>query len=150
MQETERKFTVDPEKWSCVNKPVPQRINQGYLVREAEKTIRIRTKGNKGYLTIKGETNGITRDEFEYEIPISEAHELLEKFVEKALYKDRYELMVGDHLWEVDEFRGTLEGLIIAEIELGAEDEAFIPPDWILQDVSDNPDYYNSNLINKL
>jgi len=150
MQEIERKFTVDHEKWALIPKPLPQRIVQGYLVREPEKTIRIRTKGSKGYLTIKGKTTGISREEFEYEIPFSEAEQLLTHFAEKVLIKDRFEIKLEQHLWEVDVFHGKLEGLIIAELELQREDETFSIPEWIKEDVSDNPNYYNSNLIDKL
>ncbi|MCE2711329.1 MAG: CYTH domain-containing protein [Cryomorphaceae bacterium] len=150
MQEIERKFTVDHEKWALIPKPLPQRIVQGYLVREPEKTIRIRTKGSKGYLTIKGKTTGISREEFEYEIPFSEAEQLLTHFAEKVLIKDRFEIKLEQHLWDVDVFHGKLEGLIIAELELQREDETFSIPEWIKEDVSDNPNYYNSNLIDKL
>lgn len=150
MQEIERKFTVDHEKWALIPKPIPLRIVQGYLVREPEKTIRIRTKGSKGYLTIKGKTTGISREEFEYEIPFTEAEYLLTHFAVKVLIKDRFEIKLEQHLWEVDVFHGKLEGLIIAELELKKEDETFSTPEWIKEDVSDNPRYYNANLVDEL
>ena len=147
--EIERKFLVDKEKWELVNKPAPKRIVQAYLVRTPEKTIRVRVKDEKGFLTIKGPTVGISRSEFEYEIPLNEANELIEQFADKVIEKYRYEITVGYHLWEVDEFHGKLEGLLLAEIELTSEDEAFEKPDWVAEDVSLDQQYFNSNLVEK-
>lgn len=147
--EIERKFLVDHEKWMMVEKPEPKHIVQAYIMNLPEKTLRVRTKGNKGFLTIKGKTVGISRSEFEYEIPLDDAKQLIHQFTDKQLSKDRYEIKVGDHLWEVDEFHGKLEGLILAEIELSSEDETFELPFWILEDVSLDPEYYNSRLIEK-
>ena len=150
MIEIERKFTVDAEKWGNTPKSEPKRIVQGYILRDSEKTIRVRTIENRGYLTIKGKTIGIARSEFEYEIPYQEATELLERCVDKVLTKDRYEVRSNHHLWEVDEFRGQLDGLIIAELELKHENESFEIPDWVIEDVSLDPQYYNASLIDKL
>ena len=147
--EIERKFLVDKEKWELVSKPKPKRIVQAYLVRLPEKTIRVRIKDEKGFLTIKGPTVGISRSEFEYEIPLNEANELIEQFADKIIEKYRYEIAVGNHLWEVDEFHGKLEGLMIAEIELTSEDEAFGKPDWVTEDVSLDQQYFNSNLVER-
>jgi CYTH domain-containing protein len=147
--EIERKFLVDKEKWELVNKPAAKRIVQAYLVRTPEKTIRVRVKDEKGFLTIKGPTVGISRSEFEYEIPLNEANELIEQFADKTIEKYRYEIAVGNHLWEVDEFHGKLEGLMIAEIELTSEDEAFGKPDWVTEDVSMDQQYFNSNLVDR-
>lgn len=147
--EIERKFLVNKEKWELVNKPKPKRIVQAYLVRLPEKTIRVRVKGDKGFLTIKGPTIGISRSEFEYEIPLNEANELIEQFADKIIEKYRYEIAVGDHLWEVDEFHGKLVGLMIAEIELTSEDETFEKPDWVTEDVSMDQQYFNSNLVER-
>ena len=147
--EIERKFLVDKAKWAKVNKSIPQRIVQAYLVRTIEKTIRVRVKGKKGFLTIKGPTIGITRSEFEYEIPLNEADELIEQFADKIIEKDRYEITVGNHLWEVDEFHGKLEGLMLAEIELTSENEEFEIPDWVTEDVSIDEQYFNSNLVER-
>lgn len=147
--EIERKFLVDKEKWELVGKPKPKRIVQAYLVRLPEKTIRVRIKDEKGFLTIKGPTVGISRSEFEYEIPLNEANELIEQFADKTIEKYRFEITVGNHLWEVDEFHGKLEGLMIAEIELTSEDEAFEKPDWVTEDVSLDQQYFNSNLVER-
>jgi adenylate cyclase len=149
MQEIERKFLVDATKWALITKPEPKRIAQGYLLSDINKTVRVRTKGKKGYLTIKGKTVGISRTEFEYEIPLEEAEQLLKDFTTKALIKDRYEITVDRHLWEVDVFYGKLEGMILAEIELRSEDEQFTIPDWATLEVSEDPAYYNANLIEK-
>ena len=149
LMEIERKFLVDKAKWAKVNKSIPQRIVQAYLVRTIEKTIRVRVKGKKGFLTIKGPTIGITRSEFEYEIPLNEADELIEQFADKIIEKHRYEITVGNHLWEVDEFHGKLEGLMLAEIELTSENEEFEIPDWVTEDVSIDEQYFNSNLVER-
>lgn len=147
--EIERKFLVDHEKWMMVEKPNPSHIVQAYIMNSLDKTLRIRIKGKTGYLTIKGKTVGISRSEFEYEIPLSDAQQMIQQFTEKQISKYRYELMVGKHLWEVDEFHGKLEGLILAEIELKSEDENFELPFWVAEDVSTDPEYYNSRLIER-
>lgn len=147
--EIERKFLVDKEKWELVSKPKPKRIVQAYLVRLPEKTIRVRLKDEKGFLTIKGPTVGISRSEFEFEIPLNEAIELIEQFADKIIEKYRFEIAVGNHLWEVDEFHGKLEGLMIAEIELTSENEYFVKPKWALEDVSMDQQYFNSNLVER-
>jgi len=148
--EIERKFTVDIEKWAEVIKPQPISIAQSYLSSSPECTVRVRLKGEKAYLTIKGKTNGISRSEFEYEVPIDEAIEMMNTLSSKTLSKKRYEINVGNHLWEVDVFEGKLAGLIIAEIELTSEDEVFELPEWVIEDVSHDVQYYNSNLIERL
>ena len=149
MQEIERKFTVDIEKWNKIEKPEPTQIAQSYLSTNPECTVRVRIKGKKGFLTIKGKTIGISRSEFEYEIPLEEAQQMISTLAEKTLSKLRYEVQIDNHLWEVDLFQGKLDGLIIAEIELNNENEHFTKPDWALEDVSDNIEYYNSRLIEK-
>ena len=147
--EIERKFLVNKEKWELVNKSAPNRIVQAYLVRTPEKTIRVRVKDEKGFLTIKGPTVGISRSEFEYEIPLNEANELIEQFADKIIEKYRFEITIGNHLWEVDEFHGKLEGLMIAEIELTSEEETFEKPDSVTEDVSMDLQYFNSNLVER-
>ncbi len=147
--EIERKFLVNEELWNRAEKPEPKLIIQAYLHRSPEKTIRIRVKGDKGFLTIKGPTNGISREEFEYEIPLEDATQLIEQFADKVLSKKRYEIPMGEHVWEVDVFLDNLEGLIIAEIELNAEDELFLKPEWTTEDVSHDAQYFNANLIEK-
>ena len=148
--EIERKFLVKEQLWQGIEKPSPSRIVQAYLVNSAEKTVRIRIKGTKGFLTIKGPTQGISRAEFEYEIPLKDADDLISTFAEKVIEKFRYEISFKNHLWEVDVFTGKLEGLYLAEIELNSEDEHFELPDWVGEEVSTDPNYYNSNLINKV
>lgn len=148
--EIERKFLVKEQLWQGIEKPSPSRIVQAYLVNSAEKTVRIRIKGTQGFITIKGPTQGISRAEFEYEIPLKDADELISTFAEKVIEKFRYEISFKNHLWEVDVFKGKLEGLYLAEIELNSEDEHFELPDWVGEEVSTDPNYYNSNLINKV
>jgi adenylate cyclase len=150
IMEIERKFTVDIEKWAKVIKPQPISIAQSYLSSSPECTVRVRLKGDKAYLTIKGKTSGISRSEFEYEVPVSEAKEMINTLSSKTLSKKRYEINVGNHLWEIDVFEGNLAGLIIAEIELSSEDEQFELPEWVIEDVSHDTQYYNSNLIARL
>ncbi len=147
--EIERKFLVDKKAWELVEKPIPKKIIQAYLFRSPEKTIRVRIKGNKGFLTIKGKTTGISRSEFEYEIPFAEAEQLISEFADKTILKNRYEIKVGNHLWEIDEFHGKLEGLLLAEIELSDEAEEFELPTWATSDVSTDENYYNSKLIER-
>lgn len=147
--EIERKFLVDKEKWALVEKPAPKQIVQAYLVNTPDKTVRVRIKGDKGFITIKGATIGITRSEFEYEIPLDDAKQLIAQFAEKVIDKQRYEINVGNHLWEIDEFHGKLEGFILAEIELESEDEKFALPEWVTTDVSTDPEYFNSKLIER-
>jgi CYTH domain-containing protein len=110
--------------------------------------VRVRTINNKGYLTIKGITVGASRLEFEYEIPIADADELLDSLCEKPLIdKYRYKVDYGTLTWEVDEFFGENEGLIVAEVELQSEDQLFDRPEWVTEEVTTDPRYYNSNLI---
>jgi len=148
--EIERKFLVKEQLWEAIEKPSPSRIVQAYIANSAEKTVRVRIKGTKGFLTIKGPTQGISRSEFEYEIPLKDAEELISTFAEKVIEKFRYEISFKNHLWEVDVFTGKLEGLYLAEIELSSEEEHFELPDWVGEEVSTDPNYYNSNLINKV
>ena len=145
-QEIERKFLVDDDKWNKLEKPVGKQLSQGYLTSGASTTIRVRTAGDKGFLTIKGKTVGISRPEYEYEIPRAEANELLDNFAITNLSKIRYEIEYAGKLWEVDVFKGDNEGLIVAEIELESEDELFEKPGWITEEVTDDKRYYNSRL----
>lgn len=147
MKEIERKYLVTDEILHVIKYLQSKKIEQGYISNIDGKTVRVRTKGEKGYLTIKGKTVGISRDEFEYEIPLIDAKQLLTNFCTKVLEKERYDIVIGEKKWEIDVFHGKLEGLIIAEIELESETEEFSLPDWIEKDVSDDPQYYNSNLV---
>lgn len=144
--EIERKFLIQQEKWEALEKPRPVRIAQGYLHSEKNKTIRVRVKGAKGFLTIKGETVGISRAEFEYEIPLQDAQILLSTMCAHVLEKDRYEIRMGEHIWEADVFYGANEGLLMAEIELEAENTPFSKPEWVGEEVSLDRRYFNSYL----
>jgi len=149
MKEIEYKFLVDHQAWSNVDKPKPTLIVQGYISKNADAIVRVRIKGDKGYLTIKGKTVGITRSEFEYEIPLKDAEEMVDLFTTKHIRKHRYEIVVGGKTWEIDEFHGKLEGLIVAELEVESEEEIFQKPNWVTTDVSTDPSYFNAVLIDR-
>ena len=109
----------------------------------------MRVKGDKAWLNIKGATTGIARPEYEYEIPLSDGQEILEKLVRTPIIdKTRYLVVRGDHTWEIDEFYGDNRGLLVAEVELGSADEAFERPEWLGPEVSDDPRYLNAALVN--
>lgn len=145
-KEIERKFLVSGTKWKELAKGITYR--QGYLSTVKERTVRVRTIGENGYLTIKGISVGATRSEFEYEIPVSDANFILANLCEKPIIeKKRYKIEFNNFVWEVDEFYGDNKGLIVAEIELTAENEKFDLPDWIGKEVTDDSKYFNSNLI---
>jgi CYTH domain-containing protein len=142
--EIERKFLVNPKKWQPNDEGT--QLKQAYLSLAPNPTVRVRIAGDKAFLTIKGRSENISRPEFEYEIPVSEASEMLELAISKPVEKIRYEVMHEGCLWEVDVFSGKNDGLILAEIELESEDQNFTVPDWILKEVSDDSRYYNSFL----
>ena len=121
-------------------------IIQGYLSRVPERTVRIRIKNDSAYITVKGKSEGAGRLEYEYEIPKGDALEMLELCIPPILEKIRYHVTFQGHLWEVDEFMGDREGLVIAEIELISDEEEYPIPDFIGENVTGNPKYYNSNL----
>ncbi|WP_291098452.1 MULTISPECIES: CYTH domain-containing protein [unclassified Flavobacterium] len=147
MIEIERKFltTSDAFKREAF---AQNRIAQGYLSSVPERTVRVRIKGDKGFLTIKGASNesGISRFEWEKEIPVDEAQKLLLLCEKGVIDKTRFEVKIGNHIFEVDEFYGENEGLIIAEIELGSETETFEKPSWLGKEVTNDNRYYNSYL----
>ena len=147
-QEIERKFLVNGD--FKAEAYLSTRIVQGYLSSVPGRIVRVRVKGDKGYITIKGQTNdtGVSRFEWEKEIPMDEALSLLELAEPGIIDKTRYLVKNtdGQHVWEVDEFHGDNEGLIMAEIELAAEDEPFDKPDWIGKEVTGDLRYYNSML----
>jgi len=149
MQEIERKFLVLSDAFKAAA-TTQNRIVQGYLNSDPERTVRVRIKGNKGFLTIKGKGNasGTTRLEWEKEIPVSDA-ELLLPLCEKGMIdKIRYEVPVGKHVYEVDVFSGDNDGLIVAEIELNTEEELFEKPSWLGKEVTGEERYYNAFLSN--
>ena len=144
-KEIERKFLVAHQAWrESVN--TIHVFRQGYLSYDSERTVRVRATEVTGYLTIKGITEGLTRDEFEYEIPLADALALLQLCERPAVEKKRYIVPNGAHVWEVDVFEGVNEGLVVAEIELGSEDEAFDKPNWLGNEVSGDRKYSNSAL----
>jgi adenylate cyclase len=147
MIEIERKFLVKSEEFKK-NSFAKNEISQGYLNSNPERTVRVRIKGNQGYLTIKGKGNetGLSRFEWEVAIPVNEARILLELCESGIINKIRYEIKFGNHVYEVDEFFGENAGLFLAEIELQSEDEAFEKPDWLGEEVTNNQKYYNSYL----
>lgn len=148
-KEIERKFLVIGDFKSQAFRS--ERITQGYLSSVPERTVRVRIKGNEGFITIKGLSNasGLTRYEWEKEIPVDEARELLQLSEPGMIDKSRYLVQVGKHVFEVDEFYGENQGLIIAEIELQSEDEPFEKPEWLGEEVTGDPRYYNAMLSKK-
>jgi len=144
--EIERKFLVNSAKWAAAEKPKREFYRQGYMLTDPNKTIRVRATDTKGFLTIKGKTEGASRAEFEYEILKEEAIQLLNMFAVSDLTKYRYKVVFAEKLWEVDVFLGENEGLIVAEIELSSEREIFDLPDWAAEEVTAEKKYYNSNL----
>ena len=148
--EIERKFLVKSSAFKT-EAFKNTKIVQGFLSTNKKRTVRVRLKGEQGFLTIKGASskNGLSRFEWEKEISKSEAEDLLKLCKKGIIDKIRYEIKVENHIFEVDEFFGENEGLIVAEVELQAEDEAFTKPDWLGKEVTGNIKYYNSQLSSK-
>ncbi len=145
-REIERKFLVAGDAWRALAEGVVYR--QGYLSTDADRTLRIRTVGDKGTLTVKGITVGATRTEFEYEIPLSDAEAMLDALcIRPLIEKTRHRIEFDGLVWEVDVFAGDNHGLVVAEVELAREDQAFRLPDWIGEEVTDDPRYFNTNLV---
>jgi len=144
--EIERKFLLQSDAWRDEVKD-SVRLVQGYVSRGDRSAIRVRVKDDVAHLNIKHSLDGINRLEYEYEIPLADAREILDQVALKPLIdKTRHHVVRGKHLWEIDEFYGDNAGLIVAEIELQSADEAFDKPDWLGQEVSLDQRYYNSNL----
>lgn len=145
-KEIERKYLVKLEAWTP--RDPGKYYKQGYLNSQKERVVRVRIAGDKGQLTIKGITTGVTRAEFEYAIPTEEAGLMLDNLCEKPLIeKHRHKETHGGKVWEIDVFHGENEGLVVAEIELKSENEAFERPAWVGEEVSSDPRYFNSNLL---
>lgn len=142
--ETERKFRVTNESWRENAAPGKQ-YRQGYLSR-GKNTVRVRVAADKAYLTIKGPSSGISRAEYEYEIPAADAEEMLKLCEGFIISKTRFIVMHGHHRWELDIFEAENEGLVIAEIELGSEDEVFDLPEWAGEELSHDPRFSNAAL----
>ena len=147
MIEIERKFLVTSDAFKA-EAFTQNRIKQGYLSAMPERTVRVRIKGNRGFLTIKGISNesGLSRFEWEKEIPVDEADKLLLLCETGVIDKTRFEVQSGNHIVEIDEFYGDNEGLIMAEIELKSESESFVKPIWLGEEVTNDKRYYNSYL----
>jgi CYTH domain-containing protein len=143
--EIERKFLVKGDGWRGLAEG--QYYCQGYIPTKDGRTVRVRIVGERGYLTIKGPAVGNTRSEFEYPIPVEDAREILETLCERPyIEKTRSKIVVGELTWEVDEFAGENQGLILAEVELNGENQEVELPDWIDKEVSGDARYFNSNL----
>lgn len=141
--EIERKFLVQGHGWKTSAGVL---YRQGYLNRDKNRTVRVRIAGDAAFLTVKGVSVGATRAEFEYAIPPADAQELLALCDGPLVEKTRHLVRVGDTLWEVDEFAGANAGLVVAEVELMAEDQPFARPDWLGEEVTHDARYFNSNL----
>ena len=145
--EIERKFLVNENDWRNGQGTM---YRQGYLNSDENRNVRVRVINDRGYLTVKGISQGATRVEYEYEIPKAEAEAMLDNLCEKPLIiKKRYKIEFKGFVWEVDEFLGENQGLIIAELELESENQVFIKPEWIGKEVTGDPKYFNSNLIHR-
>lgn len=145
--EIERKFLLHNDDWR-INADAGTRICQGYFAGPQRASIRVRIEGDAANINIKSAELGIRRLEYEYEIPLHEAEEMLEKLCEKPLIeKVRYHVSFSGFVWEVDVFSGDNDGMIVAEIELPSEDTKFDKPEWLGDEVSDDPRYYNVSLV---
>jgi len=142
--EIERKYLVKGEEWRALG--IPVQFAQGYLLADGIRTVRIRIAGKSGFLTIKGKSDGMSRKEFEYPIPLEDAHEMMELSTIPIIEKRRSRIDWKGKIWEVDEFEGKNKGLIMAEIELKSEEELFDIPPWIGEEVTGDIRYYNSYL----
>ena len=141
--EIERKYLVNGDEWRVADS---QFYCQGYLNRDANRTVRIRIAGNEAWLTVKSITTNMTRAEFEYSITLADAEQMLQLCEAPLIEKRRYVVDYEGMSWEVDEFLGENEGLVVAEIELESETQPFQTPPWIGEEVTDDPRYFNSRL----
>ena len=145
-KEIERKYLVKGDAWRGLTTGTHYR--QGYLNSDKERTVRIRSTGNKAYITIKGLTVGPSRPEYEYEIPVADGNAMLDTLAEHPLIeKKRYKISHGNVTIEVDEFLEENAGLVMAEVELESEDQIFDKPAWLGEEVTGDPRYYNANLV---
>ncbi|MCX7783691.1 MAG: CYTH domain-containing protein [Meiothermus sp.] len=144
--ETERKFLI--RSWGWKQGAVGVMYRQGYLCREEARTVRVRIAGDKAYLTIKGQVQGMTRLEYEYPLPLADAQELLDRLCLRPLIeKTRYRVEYRGRVWEVDEFAGENQGLVVAEVELKLPEQPLELPDWVGEEVTHDPRYLNANLV---
>ena len=146
--EIERKFLLRDDSWKAG--AGGKLYRQGYLSAAVERNVRVRIIGDQGYLTVKGRASGITRLEFEYEIPLADAERMLDDLcLEPLIEKTRYLVAHRGMTWEIDEFAGDNAGLVVAEIELREEAQEIEFPSWVRREVTDDPRYLNSNLVQK-
>ncbi len=146
--EIERKYLVEIDKF--IKPDEGQIIKQAFLNSEKERVVRVRISGSDAFLTIKGISRGMSRNEYEYSIPLRDAEELIEDLCEKpVIEKTRYRLEYKNHIWDIDIFAGDNDGLVMAEIELQSEGEEFELPEWVGEEVTKDERYYNSNLTRK-
>ncbi|RMH70250.1 MAG: CYTH domain-containing protein [Gemmatimonadetes bacterium] len=143
--EIERKFLVTGNEWR--SEATGQYLQQGYISTQPERTVRVRIVANTAYLAIKGKSRGASRLEFEYEIPIADARELMQLCEHLPLEKTRYRLEVDGLIWEIDVFEGQNQGLILAEVEVNYLDQPLRLPSWVGQEVTGDPRYFNSYLV---
>lgn len=148
-KEIERKFKVINNSYKQLAFKNHE-IVQAYLSDRKEATVRVRIRDKEAFLTVKGVNHGIERSEWEYSIPVDEARSIIKECCSDVLSKTRYLVNYGDKIWEIDEFHGHLEGLVLAEVELSAPDEPIAIPDFAGEDVSNDSQYYNSNLIKQI
>ena len=145
--EIERKFLVKNDSWQS-QVISSDHLKQAYLANQQNASVRVRIAGERAHLNIKSATLGIRRSEFEYEIPVEDAEAMLEAVAQRPFIdKVRYQVRCGAHVWELDRFEGENAGLVVAELELKHEDESFELPDWAGEEVSEDPRYYNVNLV---
>jgi adenylate cyclase len=145
--EIERKFLIRNDEWRR-DADAGRLFRQGYLIGARQASVRVRIEGDRGFLNIKSMTLGVTRQEYQYPIPLDEAEEMLATLCEQPLVeKTRYCVRHGGHIWEIDVFAGDNAGLVVAEVELNSERESVELPPWAGVEVSDDPRYYNVNLV---
>ena len=144
--EIERKFLVDHAKWKQVDKPAGTHYRQGYLLNNGRETVRVRISDRKGFLNLKSKISEVSRNEYEYEIPLADGAQILDAFAKSVVEKTRYNILFKGKMWEVDVFEGDSSGLIIAEIELQNEDDSFEKPEWATTEVTDDGRYTNASL----
>lgn len=143
--EIERKFLINFDAINHVEDEIC--IQQGYILNTPEKVVRVRMTDQKSFITIKGKNVGPSRPEFEYEIPEADAMDMLDNMCDSVIVKTRFIFSIFGDVWEIDIFDGDNEGLIVAEVEIPSEDYDLRLPKWVLKDVTDDPKYYNNNLI---
>ncbi|WP_269531455.1 CYTH domain-containing protein [Chitinimonas sp. BJYL2] len=143
-QEIERRFLLKTDAWRGLAEG--EWLKQGYLSVERERTVRVRIKGEQAWLTLKSNISNVSRHEFEYPVPLADAETILAAMCPMVVEKKRHRIPLNGHIWEVDEFFGDNAGLVLAEVELGSEDETYVRPDWLGEEVTEDPRYTNSHL----